>query len=53
MTTRVEGELYAASPDKQTAENRTMRYVDIEKLRRLEHRSLQRAADWTTEDYEW
>ena len=52
MTTRVRSELYAASPDKKTAEVRSTRYVNIEKLRRLERRSLQRESDWTNEDYE-
>ena len=52
MTTRVRSELYAASPDKKTADARAMRYVDVETLRRLEHRSLHRESDWTNEDYE-
>ena len=52
MAITLRSELYAASPDKQTAERRSQRYVDAVKLRRLEHRSLQREADWTNEDFE-
>ena len=52
MSIAVEREVYAPSPDKQTMDIRSQRYVSIAELRRLEHRSLQREADWSNADFE-
>ena len=52
MAITVRKELYVAAPDKKTADGRSQKYVHGTGLRRVEHRSLQREADWTNGDFE-
>jgi hypothetical protein len=52
MPITVRRELYAPAPDKNTIDNRSQRYVRGSGLKRVEHRSLQREADWSNEDFE-
>ncbi len=52
MAITVKRELYASAPDQHTIDGRSQRYVNGTGLRRVEHRSLQREADWSNEDFE-
>ena len=52
MTIALQQELYAPAPDKQTTDIRSQRYLHAVELKRLEHRSLHREADWTDADFE-
>ena len=52
MPVTVRKELYAAAPDRQTTDTRSQRYVNGTGFGRVEHRSLQREADWTNGDFE-
>ena len=52
MTIAIQRELYAPAPDKQTTDIRYQRYLSASDLRRVEHRSLHREADWTDADFE-
>ncbi|MDD4109146.1 MAG: hypothetical protein PHH93_10555 [Prolixibacteraceae bacterium] len=48
----VKKELYAETPDKQTSEWRSQRYVNGAGLQRVEERRLQGSSDWTDQQYE-
>lgn len=52
MAINVIRELYAKAPDKFTNEGRSQTYLHAAGLKRVEHRSIAREADWSNGDFE-